>query len=243
MKLTILCVTRAEPHARRFLLEMAALAAALEDAELVVAADGEDAAHRLRVVTFCEGSTVIADAVRQVRSLGYIESVLDEALGFCRGEYVLRLDDDERCSPAMARWLNGRRYMAAEHWKFPRANLWPTADHVALTPHLWPDHQTRLSVRGKAGGRSLIHSGSPFGGGEDAGVVIEHHKFLVKSLEERRAIVGRYDRIQPNAGTSFLAFSCPEDAYPDGVAVGALGDGTAARIRASGQVARMGAAA
>ena len=228
MTLSILCVTRAEPHAIRFLREMTALGAQI-NAEVVFAADGAEAMRALW--------DEINWRVYAVKSRGYIESVLDEAVGFCRGDYILRLDDDERCSPAMVRWLEARSYVAADHWKFPRANLWPTAEHVALTPQLWPDHQTRLSVRAKAGGRSTIHAGSPFGGGEEAPCVIEHHKFLVKPLEERRAIVARYDRIAANMGTAFLAFSCPEDAYPDGLAVGSLGDGTASRVVADRKVA------
>jgi hypothetical protein len=81
------------------------------------------------------------------------------------------------------------------------------------TPQLWPDAQTRLSIRAKAGGRDVIHSGSPHGGGEMAPVLIEHHVFLVRSREEREAKVARYDAIAQGAGTSFLPFIVPERAY------------------------------
>lgn len=220
--LSILCVTRAEPHALSFLRAMRSVAFAT-GAELVVAADGVDATLVLQ--------SEFGGRVVTVKSKGYIESVLDEAVGACATDYVLRLDDDEKCSPAMVKWIAAGSYRVADHWKFPRANLWPTADQVAMTPHLWPDVQTRLSVRAKAGGRGVIHAGSPFGGGTEAPCVIEHHKFLVKTLEERRAIVRRYDAIQRGAGSHFLPFSCPEDAYPQGIHVGRLGDGTAARIK------------
>ena len=203
--LSILCVTKVEPHAERFTLAMYNLAENLANAECVVALDSE----------VIYSAAVAAHRVHLVRSKGYIESVLDEALGFCTGDYVLRLDDDESASPAMVAWLKSGEYHSKPHWKFPRANLWGDGEHFIVTPQLWPDVQTRLSRRELAGGRNLIHAGSPHGGGTQAPCAIEHHKFLVKSLAERREIVRRYDSIQPGAGTSFAAFSVPEDAYDE----------------------------
>lgn len=202
MRLSILCVTKFEKHALPFIAEMRELAEDCEG-ELVLAADSSHAYAGLRSLGY--------DPVR-VRSAGYIESVLDEALTHCRGDYVLRLDDDERCSKAMRRWVAEGKYEAASIWKFRRANLW-TPTQFITNPPLWEDHQTRLSRREFAGGRNLIHSGSPFGGGELAPVVLEHHKFIVKSVEDRRAIVARYDRIQQGAGTNFKAFSVPEEVF------------------------------
>jgi hypothetical protein len=114
----------------------------------------------------------------------------------------------------MLAWLHDRKYVYADHWQFPRLALWSDEEHFLLTPQLWPDHQTRLSVKAKAGGRPGIHDGSPFGGGIHAHVAIEHHKFLVKSTEERAAIAARYDGIRQGTGTSgMLAFNLPEHAY------------------------------
>lgn len=64
-----------------------------------------------------------------------------------------------------------------------------------------------------AGDRGAIHAGSPYGGGHEAPVAIEHWKFIVRTLAERRAIIERYDRVQEGAGSRFRAFSCPEDFY------------------------------
>ena len=201
MKLSILCVTRAEPFAEPFLTAMAELAGDLE-AELAIVRDGVD-----------------------VHSSGYIESVLDEALGFCTGDYVLRLDDDERCSPAMVDWLASGKWASRPSWKFCRQHLWGDERHFIITPQLWPDHQSRLAHRSLSGGRITIHAGSPHGGGELAPCAMVHAKFLVKSLEERRAIVRRYDAIQPGAGTNFAAFSVPEDVYEE-AAIAEVGDGS-----------------
>lgn len=205
--LSILCVTRCEPHARRFLAEMLDLGRQLE-AEVIFAADGLAAAGRMAEWGM---------PARPVQSKGYMESVLDEAVEFCSRDYVLRLDDDEGCSKAMVRWLTNRAYESGNHWKFDRVHLWGDVRTALVTPQLYPDHQTRLSVKRLAGGRAVIHSGSPHGGGLTAPCAIEHHKYLVKTLDERRDIVKRYDQVSPGAGTSFAAFSVPEDVYASDV--------------------------
>lgn len=223
--LTILVVTKAEPFAVPFLKRMSALADALR-AEFVVGADGEGAAERLAI------QWTKAPVIVIVKSKGYIESVLDVVLRRCTGRYVLRLDDDEQCSPAMVSWLVSEAYTTAKHWKFPRAHVWGDERTMLLHPALWPDHQTRLSLRELAGGRTVIHCGSPYGGGTDAGVVIEHHKFLVKSLEERRAIVRRYDGVAAGAGSCMAVFSTPEDVVDAGAfRTAPVGSGFAEAVR------------
>ena len=210
--LSLLCVTKAEPHAKRFLAEMLDLGRQLE-AEVIFAADGVAAMGQI----VAWGLPVLS--MRGVVSKGYLESVLDEAVEFCSRDYVLRLDDDEGCSKAMVRWLTNRAYESGNHWKFDRVHLWGDCRTALVTPQLYPDAQTRLSVKRLAGGRSVIHAGSPHGGGLVAPCAIEHHKLLVKTLEERRAIVRRYDLVNPGSGTSFAAFSVPEDVYsPDVIA-------------------------
>jgi hypothetical protein len=219
MSLSILCVTRMEPHAWPFLWSMSFLADVLH-AELVVGTDGAEAERRIPNHRWLAKPVVVS-----LRSKGYVESVLDTAVAACSGDYVLRLDDDERCSVAMVRWLVAKKYEAEPHWKFARAHLWRNDGVFILQPPLWPDHQTRLSVRDMAGGRTTIHAGSPHGGGALAPVVLEHHKFLVKQIKERREIVARYDALQPGAGTAFAAFSVPEDVCTS-LFLAPLGDGT-----------------
>jgi hypothetical protein len=223
--LTIVSVTKAEPFAIPFLVSMSELAIMLH-AQFVIAADGVTAANTLAHTTWRQLPRIIT-----VHSKGYLESVLEQALNNCDGEYILRLDDDERCSPAMVAWLDNQSHLQHPHWKFPRAHLIGDTESVIMHPQLWPDHQTRLSVREMAGGRHWIHCGSPYGGGEEAPCVIEHHKFLVKSYEERLAIAKRYDTVQPGAGTGGMkGFNLPEDAYSD-LKIGRLGSGEATEIR------------
>lgn len=216
MRLSILCVTRAEHYAFHFLAYMHFLARQLQ-AQLVIVADGDEALACLQGQFNC--------TLGVVHSQGYIESVLDQALQHCQGDYVLRLDDDEMCSPAMERWLERESYLAAPHWKFPRQHVWPDLGTCLVTPHLWPDHQTRLSVKAMAGGRYAVHAGSPYGGGADAPVSMWHFKFLVKTRDQRLEVAQRYDAFCPGYGTgSMLPFSLPEDAY-DVVTLSELGNG------------------
>jgi hypothetical protein len=210
--LSILCVTKNEKHALSFVADMGLLAAELA-ADFVLVADGKNAYHGLMECGF---------EPFLVHSRGFIESVLDDAVKLCRPGYVLRLDDDERCSKAMVEWLEQRAYEEWPHWRFARAHLWGDERHMLATPELWHDCQTRLSLRELSDGRTLIHAGSPHGGGKDAPCAIEHHKFLVKSLHERRQLIAHYDAVEPYAGSKFCAFSCPEDFYRPDVIIGAV---------------------
>lgn len=197
MRLSVLCVTRAQPYALPFLRKMEALAAYLE-AEFVVALDGAQAPPMSSSTRFVP-----------VRSQGFLESVLDEAVAACAGAYILRLDDDEVASRAMASWLRAGEYLDQPTWSFPRAHFWGSTSAVLMTPHLFPDWQTRLSWKARSGGRPTIHAPSPWGGGEIAPVYIEHHKFLVRTRAEREDTAQRWH------GGNMLPFSLPEDVYKD----------------------------
>ena len=144
----------------------------------------------------------------------YVESYLDKALQECSRGYILRIDDDESLSTALVGWLLLGRFRKHPHWKFPRMHLWAdraTTGYEYLDhPRLFPDHQTRCSIHLMSGGRRAIHAGSPFGGGELAPCAILHHKFQVKTRDERRAIWERYERLQPGAGLPMRIFSEPE---------------------------------
>lgn len=200
MTLSVLVVSKLEPCSLRFIRAMEGIGQ-----QLVIAADGDQAF--LTAFELDVEATIV-----KVQSKGYIESVLDQSLEACTGDYILRLDDDELVSEAMREWLRSGAWTSADHWEFPRMHLWN--DGVLLTPQLFPDHQTRLSVKSKSGGRHGVHAGSPFGGGETAPVCLEHHKFVIKSHEMRLAIAQNYDRYCQGYGTGNMKpFSLPEEAY------------------------------
>lgn len=204
---TITCITKAEPFAERFLREMVDLAR-LVRGNTVLVADGHAAQTQIR-----KWGLPLAGVVQ---SKGYIESVLDQAISLCREGYILRLDDDEACSSSMCAWLESREFLASGHWKFPRLHLWRNDQTAIINAPLWPDHQTRLSLKAYSGGRTTVHAGSPHGGGTPAPVAIEHHKFLVKSPEERLEIAKRYDMFREGYGTGgMLPFQLPERVWQD----------------------------
>jgi len=206
--LSILTVTKAEHFTGFFLNRMQKLAIAA-NAEFVIAGDGSDAINRLKKAGYGDEDILVS-----VKSNGTMESVLDSAVRCCSGKYILRLDDDECVSPEMFQWLVREDFTEADHWKFSRAHLWHHEGLYITNAPLWPDHQTRLSVKKKSGGRPVLHVGSPFGGGRLAPVILEHWKFLVKSTEERWAIAKFNDQFGPGFGTgSMLPFNVPEASF------------------------------
>ena len=216
MKLSILCVTRAEPRALPFLADMAGLASLLQ-AELVIGADGVDARDTLAEAPY--ESTIVP-----MNASGAIEHVLDDAVASCRGEYILRIDDDERCSPAMVAWLRSGVWQAQDNWSFPRVALWQNVTSVLMHPLFFPDVQTRLSIKAKSGGRAGVHAPSKFGAGRFAPVVLEHHKFLVRTYTERKALRAHYDQLLPQTWKT-NATSCPEDLLTEPVQLAGYSDG------------------
>lgn len=211
--LTILCVSQFGTHSESFVRHFAETADAI-GARLVIGADATPPAWM---------DSVACDCVA-LHSEGYIESVLDEAVAACDAGYVLRMDDDERISAPMVRWLADGDYRTNDHWAFPRMHLWPDEAHYITNAPLWPDLQTRLSVKAKAAGRSRIHAGSPFGTGRIAECVIEHHKFLARPLAERERLVEHYERLQSGAGEQFAGFSVIEP-FSDRLNVGLVKHG------------------
>jgi hypothetical protein len=184
--LTILCVTEHGPHSPPFITDM------------------EEIAEQL------DAAFVLYDG----RGAECLENVLDQAVASCPDGMILRLDDDERCAPEMRDWLEDLAWAEHDHWAFPRYNLYPDESSYITSLNLYPDLQTRLSTKEKSGGRNVIHCGSPYGTGQIAPCHIEHHKFLVRSQEERAATLQHYERIVPGAGSRFVQFSLPEAFYP-----------------------------
>jgi hypothetical protein len=199
VNLSILTVTRGEPHTKRFFTHFRAVADILR-AEFVLAYDG------------CDKPDCGADKYLAVRSSGAIEDVLVEAHRACSGGYVLRLDDDETLSPAAILSV-AEANLDGRVFALPRANLWGDERHAITNGHLFPDWQARLMPRDRED-RTTVHAGV-IADAAAKGVIL-HHKFLVKSLEERRAIASRYESKSAGCGTGhYLQFSVPEDCFSE----------------------------
>jgi hypothetical protein len=207
MTLQILCITNGEPHAGEYIGRMFMLANRL-GCELILGLDRERAqtagypCHNFIKLT--------ADTLQ--------ENVVNEAVSFCTADYLLRLDDDEVVSPALENWLDGGIYemIGNKVYAFPRVYMWGDEDHILTNPGMWPDLQTRLGKRECMLGVDYIHAGNRHGTGQIVPYAIEHHKFLVKTHEQRQAIADRYEAIRPGAGSrpEYARYNLPELFYP-----------------------------
>ncbi len=200
--LDILCVTKGEQHVKFFITTLRNIADLL-GARLVIGADGQAAAD------LCEP---YADRLLVQSGKGYLESMINQAVEFCTGEYVLRLDDDELPSGGMVDWLQSGVFLEREAWLFARMNLWGDGMHFLANEQLWPDLQMRLARRELSGGWGGIHSPAPAAKlGVFSKQVIVHYKFVVRSLAERQALAERYEAVRPGAGYGpYQVYTLPE---------------------------------
>lgn len=206
MTLSILCVTNGEEWAGKYIQRMYDLACYL-GAPLVLGLDRERAQ---RAGFPCHRSINLTAHLLQ-------EDVMDEAVAYCDTEYVLRLDDDEVASPALAGWLATENYtlIGSRVYAFPRVYMWGDEQHILSNDGIYPDLQTRLGLRNCMFGVNHVHAGNRCGTGTIVPYAIEHHSLLVKSCEKRKEIADRYESLQPGAGHSpiYARYLLPEDVY------------------------------
>jgi hypothetical protein len=132
-----------------------------------------------------------------------IHQAMQTLIDSCFSEYVLILDDDERCTPALADWLQDGHYTAADFWSIPRAWLYPDAQHYITSRKHWPNPAIRIGRTTLAHvPHSPLHAGWLDGPGQYAVApyALEHHKLLLRSLEEREVEVEARERLQVGAG-------------------------------------------
>jgi hypothetical protein len=207
--LSIVCVTNnAHPHVERFIQNMNWLAALL-GAEFVLGLDREKAKTSNLRKYATKALNLTADKLQ--------EDVLDQAIAACSGEWVLRLDDDERISDSLLTWLMTGAYTSGRLYAFPCVYPYPDTNHILANPGMWPDLHTRLGRKELMFGVNHVHAGNPHGTGQVVPYAMEHHNLLVKTLEERRAKAALYESIRPGAGTlpEYVRYSLPEDFYPE----------------------------
>lgn len=117
-------------------------------------------------------------------------------------DYVLMLDDDERCTEGLVNWLATEQYRTADFWYIRRAWLYKDARHYISSPKHWPNPSLRIGRRELITVPTAIHAGWMQGPGTkaEAPFAIEHHKFLIRSLDERKETVAQYEAIRKDAG-------------------------------------------
>jgi len=218
VELSIICVTKGEKRIYPYLEKMHRHASIL-GAEFIIALDMTFA--NLNDFTYLQK---LSPVIMLVHSKGYIESVLDTALKGTKGQWTLRLDDDEEMSYAMVRWLLARQFLTSDAWQFPSAALWPNPRYFITTPPLWPDAHLRLVTWDDTEWKDEVHAGASISS-KMAPVSILHHKYLLKSYHERKVIARNYDKIKLGAGTGVhKPFTLPEECL-DEITVAPIGNG------------------
>jgi hypothetical protein len=210
MTLSILCVTDGKPHAEHFLCEMSDLSFRLH-CEFIVGLDNFENMRTLDAIHWI-GHKIIHLPPHEVKLQ---ECVLDEAIKACSGDYILRLDDDEKVSRSLEMWLMNKDYESGNLFSFPRVYMYPDTKHILCNEGMFPDLQTRLGRKELMFGVNSIHAGNPNGCGAIINKAIEHHKLIIKTLDERQEIKQRYDAIRPGAGSSrgYAMFNTPEEVF------------------------------
>lgn len=208
MTLSICCVTNGNHYALTYLSYMRILADKL-GCEFVVGMDKTES----------KAIKILADVAVKLpeHEVELQECVLDKAIEMCTGDYILRLDDDEKVSSALEHWILSRAYHLGELFAFPRVYMYPDTKHVLANDGVYPDLQTRLGKKEKMYGVNHIHAGNPHGTGLVIPYAIEHHNLIAKSYKERQKIADRYESIKPGCGRSntYGRYLIPEDIYPE----------------------------
>lgn len=205
MRKTLCCVSKLEQSSLPFLRKMSNWSKEHEW-EFLLAVDGSDIQM--------EQGYDFTPSVFQVKSQGYVESVLDHVMSKCSGDYIFRLDDDEFFSPELSEWLVKTDLKKHQVYSFPRRNLWLDENH--FIPGLYPDTQIRLTTKRKSLGRNVIHNLSPHGFGLTVDKPMYHYKFIVKDYKERKSIAETYERVKKGAGLGeYLKYNLPEDYYKE----------------------------
>jgi hypothetical protein len=205
VSISVLALTAGAWYAPKFLNKFRKLADSL-DAELVIAGDGDEGvamAHRF------------ADVVVRVDLNGATqENAIKPSVDQCKGDWILRFDDDETCSDAMLQWLFKREWEKGQEnvFSFPYAWLWDE-NHFITTAPFWVDPHARLMPKDMTAKWEVrSHAPNPFGTGTIVPVAHCHWKFVVRGYSERNATAQHYDTYFPGAGTGewYGKFTLPE---------------------------------
>jgi len=168
-----------------------------------------DSPEASSVLTLCESEKV--DNIRPIHVGGYIELVIQKLYNQARCDWILRIDDDELLSEELGEGLllskDDPDFNQKDFYRIPRAHITSIKPLMFIddTRHFgdeeqwsdyWPNVQLRLFRKGHCKHNGVLHEG-PVGEGE--GGVIKNaailHYALVKPLEERLRIVGKYKAI------------------------------------------------
>jgi hypothetical protein len=153
-----------------------------------------------------------ADKIFRLEPIGTSENALAWLNEQCSGDWVFRLDHDERPSEELVASLP--QLIAnneVTHYHFPRRWLvGESASRWIAQPPWWPDWQTRLfrNIRSIVHIPGVIHSDYVVAGGgaRVSEAVIYHYDLVYHSEARRRRKIEQYERIAPAASLSHYYF-------------------------------------
>jgi hypothetical protein len=220
--ITILTVTKGEDYSVRF-IKMLIKSARYLRAEFLLAVDNPQPKEFFKRLSILSLDPRYKDNIRAIscNTGGAIEHVLSDISSQAAGEWILRIDDDESISHAMAVFLARRKWLTDNKspcYSFPTAWLWGDENHYLLNERMYPDIHTRLVKKElmKDWGRQP-HAAAPHGIGLAVDALLLHHKFLVKPYELRKEIAKRYDSLGEGFGTGniYKRYNVPEEVFTE----------------------------
>jgi hypothetical protein len=154
-----------------------------------------------------------------------IEQIMPSIVEKCTGKWVIRLDDDEAPSSSLASWLaNAAMCGEASVIAFPRRTLRLDSAQVqyartmpGIVNH---DYQYRCFMLSRVKIDTDVHTpGIRFSESEvmyaPHDCCIYHFDWIVRSPQQRKAKLERYDKLQSGAGEVFKYQYLPEDFHSD----------------------------
>lgn len=148
-----------------------------------------------------ETAAALATHLHEVNAKGYVEAHLREMVEACDGDWILRLDSDERLGPA---WHDGswHEYLQGEQTHFWVPRQWYDTPNTYLTVAPWlGDPQMRLfrNVPSEITFPEEIHEPTIVAGPTRhlAELPVEHHVLWLKTRAEREEKVARYLQLRP----------------------------------------------
>jgi glycosyltransferase involved in cell wall biosynthesis len=206
--LTLAIITR---DSARFVERLLRGASAFAD-EIIVGVDASSSDDTERI---CAS---YADRVFRLEPFGgYVEPALAWLNEQCRGDWILRLDDDELISTGLVNILP--ELMAdrdvTHHWIARRWLVGPDSNRWLGGAPWWPDWQLRLfrNISSLVRVPGQLHAPYEIQGACRYVLdgVIYHYDRVYHSDEERRLKVERYERLVPGHPASGQYLACPTD--------------------------------
>lgn len=158
---------------------------------------------------------------------GYFEKGWNTVLSLVKHQWVLQIDDDEEISPAMEKWLcKGEwQHLGKDGFAFPCAWTFGDKQHYLMNDPVGHDSHIRLLKKQYSGREELPHSVPQRCRVAMTPYMILHHKFLVRSLEDRVATARKYEAMGEGLGFGKrLAYNVPEIVFRE-YEIGEVGEG------------------